>query len=472
MNSPKFLISNYLSNSQPENIEGLRKYLIENSIMSKDYPEDGLILIYHKFDIPSLTEVERECRSLVIDRNTLKMVAYSCETPIMNMCGMDLVMNSTKQSKQPIITECWEGSLLSMYKFNDKWRVSSRRCLDAKDSHVNNPASAEQNNLYDMMMEVLQKSGYETFSDFTDKLNPEMSYYWVLIHHKNKHTIDYTSRLGENYTRMCLISMRDSLMNELDFPENQSYLGEHIFISPLKPFSEIADYTNFSLKDFGTKPTIEGLAIKVWDDLMNKYNLVKIQTPQYQYNQILGFDNNTIKGLVYLYQNGKLGEYLTNHPEASKIQNPTNKLQIYDTVGVIDSAFKACASELFELFKLLWSIQTGQKIPEAKGLYESLPKDYRNMMYNVKGLYYKKKSELYNHLDEVNTGNVKNYHLKPSDIYNYLKGTSTETLTHFWKARKTMMETPELRTIFPQIQTYCDKIQLKLFAILTNILSV
>jgi hypothetical protein len=55
--------------------------------------------------------------------------------------------------------------------------------------------------------------------------------------------------------------------------------------------------------------------------------------------------------------------------------------------------------------------------------------------------------------------------LKTGDIYNYLKSLSTDTLTQFWKVRKTMMES-EQRVIFPQIQSYCDKIQLKLFAIL------
>ena len=357
-----------------------------------------------------------------------------------------------------------------MYKFNDKWHVSSRRCLDARQSTINNPNNLEVYTLYDLMMEVLTKSGYESFSDFTDKLNPEMSYYWVLIHHNNKHTIDYSSRLGENYSKLCLISMRDSLMNEIDLfsLENQSYLGEHIFISPPQPFSEIAKCTNFSLEDFGTKPTSEGLAIKVWNEEMNKYNLIKLQTPQYQYNQVMGFDNNTIKGLIYLYQNNKLSEYLTTHPEVSKIQNPTNCLQSYDTIGVIDSTFKACASELFELFKLLWSIQTGQKIPESKFLYETLPKEYKDIMYAVKGLYYRKKTELHNNIQEVNQSNIKQYYLKPTDIYNYLKGLPTETLTHLWKVRKAMMESEQLRIIFPQIQTYCEKIQLKLFAILTN----
>lgn len=495
---PKFLISNYLSNAKPDDIEGLRKYLIENSMMTKDYPEEGLILVYHKFDIPSLTEVERECRSLVLDRSNLKMVAYSCETPLMNMQGMDLVL--AKQEKQPIVTECWEGSLLSMYKFNDKWHVSSRRCLDAKQSHVASSQceqssslalnSASMYSLYDLMLDVLQNSGYETFSDFTDELNQEMSYYWVLLHHKNKHNIDYTSRLGDNYTKLCLISVRDNLMDEMDIYalEGQPYLGKNIFISPQQEFSDIAKCTwngfnlassqsepgnlassqselgtTVSLEDFKNKPTTEGLAIKVWNEEMNKYNLVKLQTPHFQYNQYN--NNNTMKGLIYLYQNGKLVEYLKNYPEHVKIQNPTNPLQSYDVVGVVDSAFKASSSELFELFKLLWSIQTGQRIPEAQELYESLPKEYKNMLYSVKGIYYRKKAELYN--NQISQANVKNYHLKTGDIYNYLKSLSTDTLTQFWKVRKTMMES-EQRVIFPHIQSYCDKIQLKLFAILIN----
>lgn len=468
MSSPKFLISYYLSNAENNNIEGLRKYLIENSMMSKDYPDEGLFLVYHKYDIPSLSEVERECRSLIIDRNTLKIIAYSCETPIMNMAGLDLVLNSVNQSQPPIITECWEGSLLSMYKHNDKWYVSSRRCLNASVSTIHSPDGVQVYNLYDMMMEVITGAGFKTFEEFTETLNPKMSYYWVLIHHNNKLTIDYTERLGENYAKLCLISIRDENMVEQDLTNlNEKYLSETIFVSPQMPFSEVSKYTNFSLEAFGSKPTTEGLAIKVWNEECHKYNLVKLQTPLYQFSQITGIDNvNIIKGLIYLYQNGKLKDYLTTHPEQSKIENPQNTSQSYDVIGVIDSAFKASASELFELFKLLWSIQTGQKIPEAKFLYDMMPKEYKDMLYNIKGIYYRKKAESHN--QENQDVPTKNHYLRPTDIYNYMKTLPTEKLIQYWKIRRTMMDDALTRGIFPQIQTFCEKIQLKLLAIMTS----
>ena len=65
-------------------LDNLREELAKNNIQSKDYVEDNLCLFYHKFDKPSTTDIERECRSLVIDRTTLQVVSFSCETPLLN----------------------------------------------------------------------------------------------------------------------------------------------------------------------------------------------------------------------------------------------------------------------------------------------------------------------------------------------------------------------------------------------------
>jgi hypothetical protein len=42
------------------------------------------MLIYHKYDQKTNTDLERECRSIVIDKKTKKVISYSCETPMIN----------------------------------------------------------------------------------------------------------------------------------------------------------------------------------------------------------------------------------------------------------------------------------------------------------------------------------------------------------------------------------------------------
>ncbi len=113
MNIPTFLITSILESADKSNLETLRKTLFEKGVLTKDYLEDGLMLLYHKFDTPCSSELERECRSLIVDRETLKIKSYSCETPKMNKDGMEyLISHQTNDNinQHRIINPCYEGN--------------------------------------------------------------------------------------------------------------------------------------------------------------------------------------------------------------------------------------------------------------------------------------------------------------------------------------------------------------------------
>ena len=95
MNSPKFLIKNLLKSYQGS-IDKLNSELYHKNILLKDYKEDNLILLYTKYNSTITSELQRECRSLVIDRNSIlsqqedslvNMLSYSCEIPLLNNDG-------------------------------------------------------------------------------------------------------------------------------------------------------------------------------------------------------------------------------------------------------------------------------------------------------------------------------------------------------------------------------------------------
>ena len=184
MESPKFIINHYLSREY-ENYEAFCKELYENGILTKDYPQEGLTLLYHKYETPNYSELEMECRSLVIDRNKKSIVAYTCETPRLNIEGFKYFQNLSDEIKsQAKITTCYEGTLLSLFNHNDKWYLSTRRCLDSRESllHKNidldnvNPddrskmAKLKSLSHFDMFEDVLIKNKL-SFDDFTNELN-------------------------------------------------------------------------------------------------------------------------------------------------------------------------------------------------------------------------------------------------------------------------------------------------------------
>ena len=147
MQAPKFNINDYLSNNSFSSSEEMRKGLFEKGILTKDYPDDKLMLLYHKFDTPANTNLEKECRSLVLDSETKKIVSYTCDIPIMNNKGFKHIMNNNNNL---LYNHCYEGSLMSLFHFNSKWYLSTRRCLDSKDSVLNGSELSH----YDMFLQV------------------------------------------------------------------------------------------------------------------------------------------------------------------------------------------------------------------------------------------------------------------------------------------------------------------------------
>jgi hypothetical protein len=457
---PQFLISEYLKSIINNNTDGmqlsleeLRKKLYEKGVLTKDYIDDNLVLLYHKYDSPVTNELERECRSLVIDRTTFNIVSYSCETPRLNNEGMEfLIVNPTEKQE---INTCYEGTFLSIFFHGEKWYIATRRCLNSKDSVLTNTNVSH----YEMFQEVLTKAGYTDFDTFSSKLDKSKSYYFVLIHHKNKNTIDYTKFYGDNYAVACLITIRDLNMTELDI-YNENFINDVIFVP--EKLASIDDFANFNKSvKYGELPTSEGIVIKVWNSKMNKNNLVKLQNLNYQFAQVVGSNNNNIyKGYIYLYQNNKLIDYFSDTKLASKrkVVNPFNPSESYDVIGLIDSAFKVCTSELYELFKKLWSLKSGQH--QNKELYETLPKEYKDIMFAIKGIYYKKKTMFYENKIDLETS-----YLRISDIYSYLKALSTDTFIAFLRMRKLMLN---WNKTFCDVSVKCYSVHLKLCQILTK----
>ena len=174
-----------------------------------------------------------------------------------------------------------------------------------------------------------------------------------------------------------------------------------------------------------------------------------------------------------LYQNEKLNDFFKNNKnfdKYSKIINPLNTSETYDTIGMVDAVFKVCTSELFELFKILWDIKTGKH--KTGNLYNKLSKDYRDILFGIRGIYFKKKASYINDKKENNLN--KNYYLKIKDIYTYLKKTSTEKVEGMLRNRKLMYNwakmNPEKDFLkdFSKISEKCDKVHFKLTAIFTN----
>lgn len=434
------------------NIDDFQKILFSKyALMSKFSEEDKLLIVYHKYELPSKTLLEQESRSLIIDIANLKIISYTCPNPIENKDAQQFLLNNCELKLD--IFKCYEGSILSLFNHEGRWYLSTRRCIDSKLSKW------RETNFYDMFMDVLIKEGI-TFEDFTSKLNPSYGYYFVLIHHINKNIIDYSKQFGEDYKKLCLIFVRTK--------SDQVEVHDYKFDSYNNIFqAEKTTMENFVLENQNISIDIasEGIVIKTIKD--NNIFLFKMQTNSYQFCKAIGKDSNIFKGYLHLYQNDNLKAYReTNkeHKNLDKIINPHNPLESFDTIGMVDCVFKVLTSELFELYKLLWKLNNGQQLNIE--LYNLLPKEFKHILYGLRGIYFKIKINRSKNIEQKLFG--------ISDIYNHLKTIDVEYICALLRQRKLMFNWVSINkcdanlSIFRTISNQCDKINIKLIAIFTN----
>jgi hypothetical protein len=420
MESYSFLISNYVKNNTKDNndIKLLQENLYKMGILLKDYPEDNLVLLYNKYENKNRSVIELECRSVILDRTTFDIVCYTCPTPIYNIDALNYLVKHTDKKKD--IFRCYEGSLLSLYFYNNKWYISSRKCLDCKDSVIND------NSHYDMFMDVLRQDNFNSFEDFTYKLDKNYTYHFVLIHHRNENIVNYKLEFGENYKKLCFIFARNvSNHQEINAEDIDSLiLSDNIFLPKRLEDESSFDKIN-QVMNVNEKPITEGIVIKV------NNNLLKLQSLAYQFYKVIGPEKNLYRGFLSLYQTNNLKEYFNKNNYAQKYQkivNPTNTNESFDTIGIIDAVFKICTSELYNLFNLFWDQEENHS---NKPLYDILPKEYKDILFHLRGIYFQNKKRY--------EKSKSNDYLRIQNVYNYIKKMDTKIFENFLRCRKLML---------------------------------
>jgi hypothetical protein len=117
-----YIINNLLDNKLDFN--HFKNKLGKYNINIKEY--DNLLLLYRNYNSSVNNNLERECRSLIVTKEDYSIISYSCPIPIITDSK-----NITKFNlKNPIITRFYEGTFISLFYYNDKWNISSRKHIN------------------------------------------------------------------------------------------------------------------------------------------------------------------------------------------------------------------------------------------------------------------------------------------------------------------------------------------------------
>jgi len=490
-------INNLVSSLEDKTFEAFKTLLLEkvNNVQIKESNDSDLVIISNSFTKKTsvLNDLERECKSLIMDKNTLEVVCYTYDDILYNQDAKDYILS--KGIEDFTIQECFEGTLLSLYNYKSQWHISTRSCLDARKSFWSSNKS-----YYDLFLDSVGIS----FDEFTEHLKPENNYYFVLVHHENKNIVDYTNYFNDSkYKEIVHVLTRDrSTHNEIDLKDESqwnvtpnfkvpkrfsskeetvqnlvSYINNEDNLTVNHPDSftdfQYLDYLNKQLKL--TLPVqCEGFVVKIWNADNRKSTILKFQTNSYQFMSVLRPNNNNIyMSFIELYQHDFLKKHLEYFPGNAKL-HVENINESYDTIGVVDASFKVITSELFEIFRYCYDLRDCSH--KNKSFYQLLPTEYTVALYKIRGIYYKKK-EKYIKSKQSDSGNDTpqyNYSLKIFDIYNMLKKKyEIKDLLKLFRARKILVgkyqdDNTTVSNIFNHLSDKCDKVSIKMIAILLN----
>ena len=471
--------------------EKLRSFDIEVNV--KEDEDENLYLISNKYikeNKSRISNLERECRSIILDGN-LNIVCYGYDDIYYNQDAKNYILKNGLEENYTI-QECFEGTLISLFNHNGKWFLSTRQCINSKYSKWTSDKSH-----YEMFLDCINIS----FDEFTSFLKEDLNYFFVIVHYDNKNIVDYSEYFDNNkYKEVIHVMTRDKeshkeidlndesqwnttpnfkIPKKLKCNESGELIFEHIDNDVNLTLNQPEMFENFLKLDELNKQQLltlpvksEGIIVRSFNSESKKLVIMKFQTNSYQFMSLLKPNtNNVYMSFIELYQQDLLKKHIEYFPGNSKLV-VEDLNETYDTIGIVDASFKVLTSELYEIFKHLYDLKDCSHKNES--FYKCLPNEYTVALYKIRGIYYRKKEKfIKNKMTNENDNNYV-YSLKIFDIYNLLKKKyEIKDLLRLFKARKYIMhqyqnDSSTNGQILNNISNKCDKVSIKMMAILLN----
>lgn len=281
----------------------LKKYHLWPMMKVKKFKGRSDIVLLHntyiRNNVDDFKELYEQCRSVVLD------FSLNCNNNIVvtyaNSIPERIAYNSyitTLFSQDDKIYEAYDGTIITVYHYKDEWYFGTSSCPDANSSKFSHPTK-KHGNMFD---EILFKyfNSHITANDgvisgdaeelsvklrsvFTQHLDPSMAYEFIIVHHENKHIIDYTGLLGDNYMEMFHVNTKHrSSLAENDIMSSiiPSLLDAGVKY-PL-PFNNIHE----AYAHINSNPFSYGLIVKKMSNMnTDKVKLYKISTDAINYRE-------------------------------------------------------------------------------------------------------------------------------------------------------------------------------------------
>lgn len=375
--------------------------------------DDDLAIIFYANDNtkqPIIDSLEWNTKSIIIEKSTLKPIVTHYNNMIYNIDTLNFISshinNSEEFQTKFMVQPSYEGTMVIVFNYKDKWYVTTRRCLDADKSIWVKDVS------YKMLFDDAVKD-----KNLYDKLDKNLCYHFVLIHHKNNNIVKYYPYNEKSYPDFC-----QDLLLKID----KSDYAELIHVGTTKQYTlenvdiEIEGITKIGLIAFKTLDEmiywiniinqadinsntirLEGFIVKYLDDNMN-LKIMKLQTQIYaNLTQNKANSHNIYRSFIKMFQTNTLKTFL---PYFVGNEYKTNSI----IINTIMNSIKTLSIELETLYK---NTRKNKGVHGNEKLYDNLPGIYHKVLYDIHGMYIKNRKTM-NH----------------NEIFALLKNIDSETL--------------------------------------------
>lgn len=270
--------------------------------------KDTRILFKYGIGSDFNNEIVRECRGLILEDVTLKTIC--CPFFKFGNYGESYIPDINW--RQCRAQEKIDGSLINMYYYNGRWRISTTGCIDAIDAPL--PTNLKYGNFQDLFMSTATKNNLRL-----NNLSVVNTYMFELVSPYNQVVIKY------NDADIYHLATRNN--NTLE--EAIANIGiKHPNEYPLYTLSDCINYAN----NFNGH---EGLVV-----VDNNWNRIKIKNPSYvAMHHMVNNHAINIEHIINMQENNDAEEFLNYFPEYKEdfieIQSLTQKI-IDDIQKVLD----------------------------------------------------------------------------------------------------------------------------------------
>ena len=184
-----------------------------------------IVLLHNSYlrkNVDNFKELYEQCRSVVLDfslENNNIVVTYANSTPERIDCNN--YINSIYSSEDKVY-EAYDGTIITVYNYKDEWFFGTSSCPDANSSKFSHPTKRHGNMFDEILFKIFKEhiSAEEVSaltSDeislklrnlFVQHLDPSMAYEFIIVHHENKHIVDYSGLLGNDYMELFHINTK------------------------------------------------------------------------------------------------------------------------------------------------------------------------------------------------------------------------------------------------------------------------